>query len=307
MRALAFAGPRLGLIAVGAALLLVLLAAVNAAPDVLARGLAVVVDVQRDLHRQLAAAIADVRAAGPAAAWPLIALSFAYGVFHALGPGHGKLVVTTYLATHESRLGRGLALTAAAALAQAATAIVAVHTLAAVLGRSLREARGGAEQLELVSFAMVALLGLYLVARAASRLRRAHAGEPSHACGACAAVPTAGGGRGSALGVVAAIGARPCAGAIVVLLLAYAGDIALVGIAATLAMALGTALTTGALAALTVAARRTAGRLATHLPAGHGARARLGDAVALAGGLALTAVGSALLVAAWTAPAHPFR
>jgi len=266
-----------------------------------------VVETQRALHRDLAAALAAVRAQGPGAAWPLVALAFAYGVFHAAGPGHGKVVIATYLTTQEGRLARGLALTVAAALAQAATAILAVHILATVLGQGLRASRGGAAQLEPVSFALVALLGLYLSLRAGRRLARRHEDGPGHACAACAAPEAAGGGRWSALGVVAAIGARPCAGAVVVLLLAYAGDLRLVGIAATLAMAIGTAVTTSALAVLAVGARRTAAAVAATLPGGHGRTARLADGVALAGGLLLLALGVVLLQAALATPAHPLR
>jgi ABC-type nickel/cobalt efflux system permease component RcnA len=266
-----------------------------------------IVEMQRELHRRLADALAAVRTQGAGAAWPLVALAFAYGVFHAAGPGHGKVVIATYLGTHESRLARGLALTVAAALAQAATAIVAVHALTAVLDQGLRASRDGVARLEPVSFALVALLGLYLALRAARRLARGHDAGPAHACATCTATQAGAGGPWSALGVVAAIGARPCAGAVVVLLLAYAGGLPLVGIAATLAMAVGTAVTTGALAVLTVGARRTAARVADRLPGSHGRLARLADGVALAGGLGLVAVGGLLLHAALTVPAHPFR
>jgi len=94
---------------------------------------------------------------------------------------------------------------------------------------------------------------------------------------------------------------------VVVLLLAYAADLRLVGIAATVAMALGTAVTTGALAVVVVGARRTAGRLAAALPGEAGRLARFGDGAALAGGVLLLAVGLVLFQAAWTTPAHPFR
>lgn len=65
----------------------------------------------------------------------------------------------------------------------------------------------------------------------------------------------------AALTVLAA-GARPCSGAILVLVFALAQGMFAAGIAAVLAMALGTALTTGALAALAVLAKGTALRLA---------------------------------------------
>jgi nickel/cobalt transporter (NicO) family protein len=67
--------------------------------------------------------------------------------------------------------------------------------------------------------------------------------------------------RGAAATVFAA-GARPCSGAILVLVFALAQGLFLAGVGATLAMALGTAVTTGALAALAVFAKDLALRLA---------------------------------------------
>jgi nickel/cobalt transporter (NicO) family protein len=67
--------------------------------------------------------------------------------------------------------------------------------------------------------------------------------------------------RGAGATVLAA-GARPCSGAILVLVFALAQGIFSAGIAATLAMALGTAITTGALASLAVFAKAAALRFA---------------------------------------------
>ncbi|MFW5680571.1 MAG: nickel/cobalt transporter [Pseudomonadota bacterium] len=271
------------------------------------------VEIQRSLHARLAAALDAVRTGGLGAAWPLVALSFGYGVFHAAGPGHGKIVISTYLATHESRLPPALRLTAAAALAQAVTAIVAVHTAVTLLGFGLRQARTEVDRLESLSFALVALLGALLTGRALRALwRRRRA--PDRACASCGhhhpppVSSTSGGGRWAALGVVASVGLRPCTGAVVVLLLAYAGDLRLVGIVAVLAMAVGTALTTGALASLAVLARRTAVRLVAWLPDGGGRLALALDVAALLGGLVILALGGLLLDASLQpAPPHPFR
>jgi len=67
--------------------------------------------------------------------------------------------------------------------------------------------------------------------------------------------------RGAAATVVAA-GARPCSGAIVVLTFALTQGLFAAGVAATFAMALGTAVTTGALATFAVFGKQAAMRLA---------------------------------------------
>ena len=65
-----------------------------------------------------------------------------------------------------------------------------------------------------------------------------------------------------AAGTVIAAGARPCSGAILVLVFALAQGLFAAGVAATFAMALGTAVTTGALAWMAVFAKSAAMRLA---------------------------------------------
>ncbi|MFY9292361.1 MAG: nickel transporter, partial [Methylorubrum rhodinum] len=88
-------------------------------------------------------------------------------------------------------------------------------------------------------------------------------------------------------GVVLAAGSRPCAGAVLILVFAASQGLLWAGIAATLAMALGTALTTGVLASLAVFAKALALRLA-------GGR---GQAGALAvGGLELLAAAFVLVL-----------
>ena len=62
-------------------------------------------------------------------------------------------------------------------------------------------------------------------------------------------------------GIILAVGARPCSGALIVLVFALVNGLLLAGIASTLAMALGTAVTVSALAALSVQAKLIALRL----------------------------------------------
>jgi nickel/cobalt exporter len=64
------------------------------------------------------------------------------------------------------------------------------------------------------------------------------------------------------LAAVVAVGLRPCSGAIIVLVFALAQGIFWIGVAATFAMGLGTAITVAAIATLAVGARSFAGKLA---------------------------------------------
>ena len=121
---------------------------------------------QRELHRELVAAIKTLRREGPAAAWPLIVLSFLYGVFHAAGPGHGKAIISTYLLTHKSALRRGIWLSTVASLTQGLTAVLLVLLLVGLIGWTRSDAHAAVGTLETVSFALIALLGLGLAGRA---------------------------------------------------------------------------------------------------------------------------------------------
>ena len=105
--------------------------------------------------------------------------------------------------------------------------------------------------------------------------------------------------RAAALAVVTA-GARPCSGAILVLVFAMAQGIFVAGVAATFAMALGTAVTTGALATAAVHAKALAVRLSG---SGSQRAAVVGRAVEFLAAACVLLFGLALL-AAWFGGVH---
>jgi nickel/cobalt transporter (NicO) family protein len=99
----------------------------------------------------------------------------------------------------------------------------------------------------------------------------------------------------AAAGTVIAAGARPCSGAILVLVFAMAQGLFAAGVAAAFAMAVGTAVTTAALAWIAVFAKSAAMRLA----AGENSRlALVARGFEFAAALAVLAFGVALLVGA---------
>jgi nickel/cobalt transporter (NicO) family protein len=282
------------------------------------RAVAYVFTMQRDLHRELAAAMRSVQANEAAATWSLAGLGFLYGVFHAAGPGHGKVVISTYLATHESRLRRGVALSVLSSLLQGATALGAVGLTVAVLDRTFREAQSTAFALESVSYALVGVLGLFLVFRSGRRLLARHGWSNGNRAAAAHRCDTCGHGHGTSaaditappslrhfVATVLSVGLRPCSGAILVLVLAYAMDLVWAGVAAVMAMSAGTALTVSVLAALSVYARKSAIALSGYLSEDSTRFAQVLDGIAMLGGILIVLFGIALLQASLVTARHP--
>ena len=88
---------------------------------------------QRALNVELSRLLQAVAENPAAAGLSLLGFSFAYGVLHALGPGHGKVVITTWLATHPSKLKSSIGLTLAASLLQGLVAIALVVVVLTLL------------------------------------------------------------------------------------------------------------------------------------------------------------------------------
>ena len=270
-------------------------------------------NLQAALHRDLAGAMHAVEMREGAAFWSLLGLSFLYGVFHAVGPGHGKVVIATYLASHPAQLRSGLTISVLSSLAQGITAILLVAVGFWFFEVTARETRLLTDHLEVTSFGLIAALGLYLVFRAVRRVwYRRNTGDHGHAdCGhdhgVGAAVIEPGGQEGwvRTCAMILSIGIRPCSGAILILILAAALDLLVSGSIAVLAMSLGTAITVATLAVVTQSARQYAEVLAERMPGHGGTWQIMGDVMAVLGGLIILLFGLSLLQAGLQPQGHP--
>ena len=239
---------------------------------------------QAKFHLDIQLAIRAVKVS-PAALGGLLSASFAYGVFHAAGPGHGKAVLASYMIANETALRRGLLLSALAALLQGLVAIGIVGVAALLFNATAQRMTDAANWIETLSYAAILLLGARLAwtkggaflaawrsARGAARGRFIceAVDDPAHthdaACGHLLVLEAATAARPfswpEAFGTVVAAGLRPCSGAILALVFTLAQGVFLSGVGAVLAMSAGTAITTGALAAAAVYAKGFARRLA---------------------------------------------
>ena len=281
------------------------------APGPFGRVFAWVFDKQQSLQRTLAMSVKSLKADPLGGALTLALLSFIYGVLHAVGPGHGKTIISSYVVAKEETVRRGVIISFIAAGLQALSAVLLVGVLLIALGATGLQVNAWSNQLESISYAMIALVGLYLLAgqlRSVWRRwqhdpvtvvaardahgpgdhhhhhthhdhhhhhsreghehheihgRHDHHHSPGDACDHMVDARQLAGPFSwrKVIPVVFSVGIRPCTGAILVLVFALTQGLFWAGVAATFAMALGTAITVAALATLALGSRELALKL----------------------------------------------
>ncbi|WP_299747453.1 DUF1007 family protein [Devosia sp.] len=106
--------------------------------------------------------------------WLLGGLSFLYGVVHAAGPGHGKVVISSYVLANDTQVRRGILLSFISAMIQSLVAVVFVLIAASVLNMTSMAMDVAANWIGVISYGMVALLGLWLIVRKVFGLGHRH-------------------------------------------------------------------------------------------------------------------------------------
>jgi nickel/cobalt transporter (NicO) family protein len=241
---------------------------------------------QSEFYQQMSATIRAAKSDG-SAVWTLLAISFAYGIFHAAGPGHGKAVISSYLVANQETARRGIVLSFASALMQSLVAVAIVAVCAWLLNATAKTMCGAEKAIEIASYVLIAAFGFRLVwtkgggfigalqaPRPAPAVhghdhghhRHDHHGHVhdehcGHSHGPVPSELAGPGGWSRGLSAIVAVGIRPCSGAILVLVFALAQGLFWAGIAATFVMGLGTAITVAAIAVIAVSAKDWARRL----------------------------------------------
>jgi len=248
---------------------------------------------QQQFYRALTGALKSMREDN-SRLWLLVGLSFAYGVFHAAGPGHGKAVISSYMLANEVALRRGIMLSFVSAFLQASVAILLITLVFLFLRRTSIKMTDATWFLEIASYLLITLFGAWLLwqksaprvrglfgATQAHSLSAARTASPSQSAFQCvdaddhsvdAVCSTCGNSHApdpamlsgdnfswkTAWSAVAAVGMRPCSGALIVLTFAFLNGLWVGGILSVIAMALGTAITVSILATMAVTAKNWA-------------------------------------------------
>ncbi len=254
---------------------------------------------QAEFNRAMTAAARAIRT-DTSALTGLIGLAFAYGVFHAAGPGHGKAIVASYVIANEAQLRRGAAIATAAALLQGVVAIVLVGVIALAIGGTRTAMTRSVNAIELASYAAIAGFGLWLLFRKLRGLAALWRGDDGEACNHFHMPEPGAVSRWSlrdAAAAVFAAGVRPCTGAVLILIFTLSQGILWAGVLATLAMAAGVAATTSGIAAMAVYFKKLSVRLAT----GRGGFGLWAIAILeTLAAVAVTALGFLLLFGLWS-------
>jgi nickel/cobalt transporter (NicO) family protein len=136
---------------------------------------------QSEFYRALTAALQSLKHSGHAFFW-LAGVSFLYGIFHAVGPGHGKSVITSYLLVTRQTARRGIVISFAAGLTQAATAIAVVLGAAVILKATAIGMTQTTDWFLIFSYALVAAVGAWLLwSKATGRGHHHHGHAHEHA------------------------------------------------------------------------------------------------------------------------------
>lgn len=246
---------------------------------------------QAAFYTQLREAIKAATVSG-SAGWALITISFLYGIFHAAGPGHGKAVIASYMLADNATWKRGALLAAISAFVQACVAVAFVGIAVLVFGATARNMSSAATVIEIIAYALIVLLGLYLLWKKGASFLAALRGKPDthghhhdhhHHHGHDVAHHHHDHDHGHdhhghshgpepaelkgvdwfRRGIVAAVaaGLRPCSGAVLVLVFSLAQGIFLIGVLSTFAMGAGVAITVTAIALVAVFGKGIAVRL----------------------------------------------
>lgn len=260
---------------------------------------------QRQIQGLFTTSLRDIEGgSGAKAYWILMSVCFSYGVIHTLGPGHGKAVIVAYFLEGSTPRAwvDGVLAGGWIALTHTLSALLLAVALKLMSVAGLFGALAHSRLVELMSYTLIVAIGLW-------RLRAAMLGRP-HDCDHHAHghghgrhhehhhvtrrnhAPHAKGffRRYSGLMLLSAAGIAPCAGALILVLLALALDVPWAGILGVLAIAAGMAV---ALAGLGFASM-----LAHRLIISDGQSEELGWFASVAASVVVVATGAILLLGA---------
>ncbi len=172
------------------------------------------------------------------ALWPLMLVSFLYGVVHAAGPGHGKVVVFSYFISRRSRIKTGMLLGHLISLCHAVSGVAVVLTLYFIIKTAyLSSFEALSQKIKLVSYGLIVVIGLVLLLDSIFSLKKSPFRVPE------GDTTVKSSDHKGVLPLALAVGMVPCPGVVIIMLFALSFNLLVTGLMMSLIMALGMAAT----------------------------------------------------------------
>jgi nickel/cobalt transporter (NicO) family protein len=188
--------------------------------------------VQKKLNESISKAVYEIQETPSAGIiLSVLGVSFLYGFIHALGPGHRKIILSSYFLSERIRPLSGILIAFSVAMLHGIAALALISILFFVLHTAVSISFNATYLLvERVSYGIIVLLGTYLIVHAV-RERRKQSENPR----------TQSGKKRIAERIIFIVsnGAVPCPGAAMLLVFTFAYGLYALGIFAILAMSVG--------------------------------------------------------------------
>ncbi|MFC2060968.1 nickel/cobalt transporter [Elusimicrobiota bacterium] len=161
----------------------------------------------------------------------LIGIAFMYGLIHALGPGHGKVITFSYFLSKKSGIRKGVLLGNLIAFLQVSSAIVIIAVIYFIIKKAfLTTFEDMRRIIQLMSYALISLMGVFLFFRMLYNQKKES--EKNFNGNDINIIP-----------IAVSIGVVPCPAAVIILLFSISVDMIMTGVVLSLFMAAGMAFT----------------------------------------------------------------
>ncbi len=122
---------------------------------------------QRDLNKEIARLTRDIKEnKSPKSLFILILVSFLYGAFHSIGPGHGKCFVCSYFLSEKNSIKKGILLGNLVAIIHSLSALVIVGVIYFIFkSQNLVFFESVSKSVSIFSYGLIICIGLSLLVK----------------------------------------------------------------------------------------------------------------------------------------------
>lgn len=183
--------------------------------------------------------------------------SFLYGIFHAAGPGHGKVVVFSYFLSRKAKPRSAILLGSMIGIIHAASAIILVIVLKWVIESAFSKMDSTGQYLQSISYALILGIAIYMIFDfIKDRMKKPTSSEHESANLE----------KKNMISIAIAVGLVPCPGVVLIMIFGFSLNIFFISLIASVFMAFGMAFTISFAGLITLGARKGLMHLAENSP-----------------------------------------